>query len=190
MPRERILCGKEEIFRVAIDIVDKSGMAALSIRAIAKELAVSPMTIYNYVENLQAIKKRVLISAFDRMYEFVYSELNTLDMPVDKTLFCKTVAMSVFRFSAQNKNVFAFMFSDGCAMFNNDAEVRPFYNFISKLTQRAKATQKYFASNEQGYKLLEILILAVTYQYATGSRTLTEEEYGEHIDYYLEKCIS
>jgi AcrR family transcriptional regulator len=190
MPREKILCGKEEIFRVAIDIVEQAGMADLSMRAIAKALGVSPMTIYNYVENLQAIKKRVLITAFDRLYELVYSELNKLTMPVDKTVFCKTVAMSVYKFSAENKNMFAFMFSDGCAMFSNDAEVKPFYDFISKLTQRAKSTQKSYATNEQGYKLLEILIFSVTYQFATGVRSLTEKEYSEYIDYYLKKCIS
>ena len=67
MSREKVLCGKEEIFRVAIGIVDSDGMEALSVRNIAKELGVSPMTIYNYVENLNDIKKRVLINGFDRM---------------------------------------------------------------------------------------------------------------------------
>ena len=51
MSREKILCGKEDIFRVAIGMVDREGIEALSVRSIAKELGVSPMTIYNYVEN-------------------------------------------------------------------------------------------------------------------------------------------
>ncbi len=189
MPRERILCGKEEVFRVAINLVDREGMEALSIRAIAKELGVSPMTIYNYVENLQVIKKRILINGFDRLYDFVFSELNQVESPVDKILFCKTIAMSVFHFSMVNRNIFVYMFSEGGALFSNDAEVRPFYNFISKLTQRAKATQKDYATNEKGYKLLEVLIFSVAYQMGMGARTLTEGEYGELVDYYLEKCI-
>ena len=72
MSRERSLCGKEEIIKVAIDIVDKEGMEALSARRIAKELGVSSMTIYNYVKNLNDVKKRVLIAGFDRLYNSVY----------------------------------------------------------------------------------------------------------------------
>ena len=49
MAREKVLCGKEEIIRVAVGIVDKEGMEAVSVRRIAKELGVSSMTIYNYV---------------------------------------------------------------------------------------------------------------------------------------------
>lgn len=48
--------GKEEIIRVAVGIVDKEGMEAVSVRRIAKELGVSSMTIYNYVENLSDVK--------------------------------------------------------------------------------------------------------------------------------------
>ena len=65
MSRERSLCGKEEIIKVAIDIVDREGMEALSARRIAKELGVSSMTIYNYVKNLNDVKKRVLIADSD-----------------------------------------------------------------------------------------------------------------------------
>lgn len=57
MAREKVLCGKEEIIRVAVGIVDKEGMEAVSVRRIAKELGVSSMTIYNYVENLSDVKK-------------------------------------------------------------------------------------------------------------------------------------
>ena len=41
MSREKILCGKEDIFRVAIGMVDREGIEALSVRSIAKELGVS-----------------------------------------------------------------------------------------------------------------------------------------------------
>ena len=60
MPREKVLCGKEEIIRVAVRVVDAEGLGALSARRIAKELGVSPMTLYNYVENLEEIEKPAL----------------------------------------------------------------------------------------------------------------------------------
>lgn len=165
-------------------------MEGLSVRNIAKELGVSPMTIYNYVENLQDIKKRVLINGFDRLYAFVFSALSKLPAPVDKILFCRTVAMGVYKFAGENQEIFMYMFSDGQRLFSGDAEVRPFYNFIAKLMKRAKATQRDWAANEKGYKLLEMLIFSVAYQASAGGHPMTESEYGELIDFYLRKCIS
>lgn len=189
MSREKILCGKEEIFRVAIGIVERDGVEALSVRSIAKELGVSPMTIYNYVENLKDIKKQVLISGFDRLYAAVYLALSKLVSPVDKITFCKTIAIEVYRFAGENQSIFMYMFSEGQRLFSEDAEVRPFYSYIEKLMKRAKATQRDWTFNEKGYRLLEMLIFSVSYQCSAGTRTLSEEEYGELIDYYLEKCI-
>lgn len=190
MSREKILCGKEEIFRVAIGLVDREGIEALSVRNVAKELGVSPMTIYNYVENLKDIKKRVLINGFDRLYAFVFESLNKLPSPVDKFTFCKGIALCVYDFAIHNSNLFAYMFSEGQQTFSEDAEVRPFYTFIYKMTKRSKATRKDWEKNEKGYRLLEMLIFSVSYQVASGVQTLTEAEYGELIEFYLQKCLS
>lgn len=190
MSREKILCGKEEIHRCAINIVDRDGIAALSVRSIAKELGVSPMTIYNYVDNFDAIKKRVLINGFDRLYASVFSALNQLSPPVDKQLYCRTIAINIFRFAADNRDLYSYMFSEGQRLFGQDAEVRPFYSFITKIMKRAKATQKDWAANEKGYRLLEMLIFSVSYQCSAGGQSLSEKEYGELIDYFIEKSIS
>ena len=89
MAREKVLCGKEEIIRAAVRIVDSEGMEALSARRISKELGVSAMTIYNYVENLAEVKKYVLSDGFDRLYDSIYHALNELRGQVDKVKFCK-----------------------------------------------------------------------------------------------------
>lgn len=189
MSREKVLCGKEEIIRVAIGIVDRDGVEMLSIRTIAKELGVSPMTIYNYVENLKDIKKRVLINGFDRLYAAVYAQLSALPSPVDKLLYCKTIAMSIYRFAVDNGNVYTYMFGEGQKMFREDAEVRPLYNNVQKLMKRAKATQQDVSINETGYRLFEMMVFAVSYQISAGMNNLNETGYGELIDFYLDKCI-
>lgn len=142
MAREKVLCGKEEIIRAAVRIVDSEGMEALSARRISKELGVSAMTIYNYVENLAEVKKYVLSDGFDRLYDSIYHALNELRGQVDKVKFCKTIAMQVFQFASENRNIFIFMFFEGRSQFREDAEIRPFYNFIAKLSKRSKATQR------------------------------------------------
>lgn len=190
MSREKILCGNDEIFRVANSIVDRDGVEALSIRAIAKELGVAPMTIYNYVEGLQEIKKRVLINGFDRMYSTVYASLNKLAVPVSAFTYCHSIALSIFRFAISNKEMYTYMFSEGQRLFKDDGEIRPFYNQISKLTKRAKATQKIWEKNEQAFRLLERIVFSVSYQVSAGAQFLTEEDYAKMIDFYLQKCIT
>lgn len=190
MPREKALCGKEEIIRVAVRIVDEEGVGALSARRMAKELHVSPMTIYNYVENQKEIKKQVLISGFDRMYSAIYQALNNLETSVDKLTFCKTMAKEIFRFANENRNIFAFMFSEGRCQFIEDAEIRPFYSFIVKFARRSKITQKDYAANEKTYTLLEMLLFSVSYQCSAGIMSLTEGQFDELIYYFLEKCLS
>ena len=70
------------------------------------------------------------------------------------------------------------------------AEVRPFYNFISKLTKRAKATQKDYAANEKSYRLLDVMVFSISYQCAAGIISMTAEEYEELIDFFLKKCLT
>lgn len=190
MPREKVLCGKEEIIRVAVGIVDAEGVEALTARRIAKELGVSPMTLYNYVENLEEIEKLVLTSGFDRLYGSIYQALNSLEAPVDKFTFCKTLAKQVFKFALENRHIFSFIQTDGRRKFSEDAEIRPFYNFISKLTKRAKATQKDYAANEKCYSLLDVMVFSISYQCAIGIINMTESEYDELIDFFLRKCLT
>jgi len=189
MSREKALCGKEEIIRVAVGIVDREGMEALSVRGIAKELGVSSMTIYHYVENLRDIKREVLIKGFDRFYACIYQALNRLPVPVDRNTFCRTIAMQVFAFAAAERNVFLFMFSEGRQMFRGDAEIRPFYAFLEKLMKRAKATQNDWAAHEQAYHLFEMGVLSIAYQYSAGMENLDEEKICGYIDFFLNKCL-
>jgi len=132
----------------------------------------------------------VLINGFDQLYAFMLEQLNKLPSPVDKYAFCRTLATSIYQFAVEHQSLYTYMFSDGQRMFREDAEVRPFYSFIAKLTKRAKATQKDWQQNEKGYRLLEMLVFSVAYQVSAGTQTLTEEEYGELIDFYLKKCIT
>ena len=158
MSRERSLCGKEEIIRVAVDIVDQEGIGAVSARRIAKELNVSSMTIYNYVKNLNDIKKRVLIVGFDRMYGCIYRALSTLPAPVGKRDFCRTMALEIFRFAQDNRSLFGFMFYEGRRLFHEDAEVRPFYTFLGKFIRRARGAQSGWQRGDPAYTLFESII--------------------------------
>ena len=189
MSRERSLYGKEEIITVAIGIVENEGETALSARRIAKELGVSSMTIYNYVKNLNDIKKRVVISGFDRLYNSVYQSLIGLQPPVGRRTMCRTMALEVFRFAQKNRSVFSFMFFDGRNLFHEDAEVRPFYAFLTRFVSRPRGHTAGWQPDDMPYNLLEIIITTISYQCAEGVIKLSEQDFMDHVNFYLERCI-
>ena len=144
---------------VAVGIVDKEGMEAVSVRRIAKELGVSSMTIYNYVENLSDVKKRVLISGFDRMYGCIYEALNAPPRGGRAgSSSAGPLPLEVFRFARNNPEMFKYMFTDGRQAFHADAEVRPFYAFFSKFMKRGKSSKGDWRSGEKSCKLFETLV--------------------------------
>ena len=67
MAREKVLCGKEEIIRVAVGIVDKEGMEAVSVRRIwdFKSLpAFGTQRIFKYSFGTSRLKKSSKIKGF------------------------------------------------------------------------------------------------------------------------------
>lgn len=53
--RDRRVIRVEEILDAAVALVDAEGLAALSMRRLAEETGVAPMTIYGFVENKEAL---------------------------------------------------------------------------------------------------------------------------------------
>lgn len=189
MSRERSLYGKEEIIKVAIGIVENEGETALSARRIAKELGVSSMTIYNYVKNLNDIKKRVVISGFDRMYGFIYQAVSAMPSPVGGRDFCRVMAVEIFRFAHQHPHLFSYMFQEGRRAFHEDAEVRPFYTFLTGFMRRVKSKGSNWQDNEIARDLFETIVVSLSLQNAEATVIMTEQEFLIHINYYLERCI-
>ena len=58
--RARNSLSLDEIVRAAIEIVTEHGLPALTIRSVATRLAAAPMSVYNYVENRQALELAML----------------------------------------------------------------------------------------------------------------------------------
>ena len=59
---------RERVLRVAVAVADRGGIAALTIRSLADELAVKPMSVYYYVKNKEEI--------LDGIVDIVFSEID------------------------------------------------------------------------------------------------------------------
>ena len=70
-PAERVQLSRERVLRGAVEVADAAGVGALTIRSLAHQLGVKPMSLYYYVANKDAI--------LDGIVDLVFSEI---DLPV------------------------------------------------------------------------------------------------------------
>lgn len=65
---ERVALSRERVLRGAMHVADAGGLAALTIRSLAAELGVKPMSVYHYVANKDEI--------IDGIVDMVFSEID------------------------------------------------------------------------------------------------------------------
>ncbi len=66
-PQERAPLSRERVVRVAVAVADAGGIASLTIRSLAQELGVKPMSVYHHVANKDEI--------LDGIVDLVFSEI-------------------------------------------------------------------------------------------------------------------
>ena len=66
--RERVPLSRERVLAGAITVADAGGIGALTIRTLAHELGVKPMSVYHYVANKDEI--------IDGIVDLVYAEID------------------------------------------------------------------------------------------------------------------
>ena len=69
--KERVPLSRDRVLAGAITVADAGGIGALTIRTLAQELGVKPMSVYHYVANKDEI--------IDGIVDLVYAEI---DLPV------------------------------------------------------------------------------------------------------------
>ncbi len=68
MPEERSPLSRERVLNGAVAVADAGGLSALTIRSLAQELGVKPMSVYHYVANKDEI--------LDGIVDLVFAEID------------------------------------------------------------------------------------------------------------------
>jgi TetR/AcrR family tetracycline transcriptional repressor len=66
-PRTRAGLSRERVLRTALELVDRDGVDALTMRRLGRELGVEAMSLYSYVENKQDLIEGVVEQVFKEM---------------------------------------------------------------------------------------------------------------------------
>lgn len=85
----------EEIKAVARDLMTREGTASLNLRAIAREMGMTPSALYRYFPSRDAILTALITDAYDAVGEAV--EQSVVDAPADRTATGILAAVHAFR---------------------------------------------------------------------------------------------
>lgn len=189
MPRNKILDNKNAIINTAFQIMDREGPEALSARRISKEIGVSAMTLYNYVRNIDDIRREILIRGFNLLYEKLYCLVKSMEEQDISWLaaLARAYAMTLYDFSREHRYLCAYLLGEGRIRFSGDAELRPFYHvFGGFLPSGASGREKELRLT---WRMFEGMLTAMIYENSSGIRPLPREELMAAVDLFLEKVF-
>lgn len=94
---------KENVVKAAVKLINKEGWDALNARSLAKHIGISTKPLYRIYENMDEIKKDVLIEIYRQYDEFITSKIDS-----KKALL--TLCISYVEFANDYKNLFISLF--------------------------------------------------------------------------------
>jgi AcrR family transcriptional regulator len=102
-PATRLPLSQERVLNAAVELADRDGIEALSMRRLAKELGVEAMSLYNHVKNKDAILSGIM--------DLVSSEIELPDETTDWKAALRRSAISAKEVLLQHKWASALMLS-------------------------------------------------------------------------------
>lgn len=94
---------KENIVRSAVKLINKNGWDALNARSLAKHIGISTKPLYRIYENMDEIKKDVLVEIYRQYDEFITSK-------IDNKKALLTLCIAYVEFANDYKNLFISLF--------------------------------------------------------------------------------
>lgn len=180
MGRYKILCDKHQIIDTAVKIVEEEGIEVLSARRIASELGVSSMTMYNYVRNIDEVKRELMIRGYNELFRNITQKLAQKEKK-DRSgvaAFIRIYAEQFYEYGEKHRNLMKFMLGEGYTRFYADAELRLFVNPLQSYYKNSK---------DRDYKLAcricEDMMYSELKKYINGINPLSKEDFLYQVEY-------
>jgi AcrR family transcriptional regulator len=132
MGRDRKIEDMSVITEAAMTIIEASGVEHLSARKLTAQLHISPMTLYNYVDNRDALLKLLLKRGFEELWSGLKEKLEiyvTTDKPLRMYI---ALAEHLLHFGRRRPNLYRFLFSSDIARLLSDETLAREYRSISQ----------------------------------------------------------
>jgi len=106
---------REDILRVAREMVEQEGVANLSLRAIARTLGYSPAALYEYFPSKEAIAKALYFEGADGLAGQMHRDLTALPPGTPPIEAKKALGRAYRAYALDNQELFLLVFGSGNA---------------------------------------------------------------------------
>ena len=190
MGRRKIILDLQYIIDVAYQITNSDRVTALTARHLSKQLGVSSMTIYNYVENIDEIKKEVIIKGYNILYRMMFSRIEKKrNSTLDIMTLCRIISLSMFEFARDNTGVFLLMFFEYGYRLPHNHEIKPFVNFYPHFCHRLNSEKASPDEISKTFYLFQIMIKALILEHIHHPQSFTKTEFCSLVDFYLKQIF-
>ncbi len=186
MGRNKALEGKEQIIEAAETIIDRDGEDSLSIRNLSRELSVAPMTIYNYLKNIDDIKREVMIKHYNEVTRKLLVDLSgDIHRSYSKIERYAMIYVDIYHdLCNEHPKLMRFVLDTGISRFANDAElrhfIRPFEMFYSG---------KRDSETKMAYHMCEELILTMIRNHVEKKDVISREEMEYRARFIVDRML-
>lgn len=111
---------RENLIRAAEDVLHQEGLAALSLRRVAREVGVAPSAVYNHFENREALLASV---AADGYREIANLELTAYGSSDEPAIVVRRLVLDYLQFAARNPELYRLMFSADMVAYRSNPEL-------------------------------------------------------------------
>lgn len=105
---EEVEAVKERILRQAVDLMNRVGFQDFSMRRLAREIKVTPPTLYSYFHDKDELYLCILTEGFSRLYELVLDAYRSSEEPLDRM---QAIARAYMDFGLNCANFYNLMFT-------------------------------------------------------------------------------
>ncbi len=98
---------KQRILRAACELLEREGVAGVSIRKVAKKVQITPMGIYNHFHGLEALMLAVYEKGVNKLARRMWKELVRAAGPREKL---RALVRSYIRFGVENPHYYSLLF--------------------------------------------------------------------------------
>ena len=111
---------RENLVRAAEDVLQEEGLAALSLRRIAREVGVAPSAVYNHFENREALLASVAADGYRAITNLELTAYNSSDAP---HIVVRRLVLDYLQFAARNPELYRLMFSAEMVAYRSNPEL-------------------------------------------------------------------
>ena len=190
MARAKIFYDETTIIEKAYEMISSQGYESFSLRGLARELNVNPMTLYQYVKNKTEIIKKVILQGVQYLEDSLREEISQRAILPDNPFAIYQILAGIsLNCAKMNPNLYRLMFDDKEPELKGDDElVKAYKNAKAFYWDRIPEDSQHTLAKE--VLMFEILMNAMILKHIKNPEKFTASQYFEMIDLYLERIFS